>query len=109
MDQVRSNLQSTKQQSNVNSDFFPKDNPSHTKSFETISQVISFSPKEFAYGDLTGAFTFKSSCSNKYLYILYDYDSNAILVHPLKSRQAAVIKAAWEALYARLTQHGHQV
>ena len=88
LDQVRSNLQSTKHVPLPSSDFFPPDNPKRVKSFETISQIVSFSPKEFAYGDLTGAFPFKSSRGNKYLYILYDFDSNAILVQPLQTRQA---------------------
>lgn len=108
MDQVRQNLQPTKLQS-PSSDYRPSDNPTKVKSFETISQIVAFTPKEFAYGDLTGAFPFKSSRGNKYLYLVYDYDSNAILVHPLKSRQAAEIRNAWEVLYAKLTQHGHTI
>ena len=68
-----------------------------------------FTPNEFAYGDLTGAFPFKSSRGNKYLYILYDYNSNAILVHPLKTRQAAKIKEAWETLYNRPCKHCHKI
>ena len=107
MDQVRSNLQSTKQKKVTKTDYLLDKNKVPTKSFETILQIISFTPKEFAYGDLTGAFPFKSSRGNKYLYIIYDSDSNAILVHPLPSRQAAVITKAWETLYQRLTKHGH--
>ncbi len=106
MYQVRSNLQSTVYMDN---NFFPINNPSHKKSFATISQIIMFSPKEFEYGDLMGAFPFKSSRGNQYLYVLYDFDSNAILVHPLKTRQAAAIKHAWETLYTQLTQHRHSV
>ena len=29
------------------------------------------------------------------MYIVYDYDSNAILVEPLRNRQAATIHDAW--------------
>ena len=70
---------------------------------------MAFSPKELSYGDLTGSFPVTSSRGHKYLYVLYDFDSNAILVHPLKTRQAAEIANAWECLYARLTEYGHKV
>ena len=40
---------------------------------------------------------------------MYDYEANAILVHPLKSRQAAEITAAWTALHQQLTKHRHIV
>ena len=93
MDQVRSNLQSTKHIPISSSVFFSPDNQPRVKSFETISQIVSFPPKEFSYDDLTRAFPFKSSRGNKYLYILYDYDSNAILVQPLQTRPAATIKS----------------
>ena len=56
-----------------------------------------------------GAFLFKSSRGNQYLYILYNFDSNTILVEPLKSRQAAVIKQAWENIYWRLAKHGYKL
>ena len=68
-----------------------------------------FSPKELSYCDLISSFPFTSSRGSKYLYVLYDFDSNAILVHPLKSRQASEITNVWKSLYERLTQHGHQV
>ena len=109
LDQVRSNLQSTLLQKTIDTEFFPNNNNNYNKLFETILQLVCFSPKEFAYGDLAGAFPFKSSRGNKHLYILYNYDSNAIMVHPLKTIQAAEIKTAWETLYHRLTQHGHRM
>ena len=62
-----------------------------------------------AYGDLTGAFPFTSTRRHKYVYLMYDYDANAILVHPLKTRQAAEITSAWTKLHACLTKHGHVV
>ena len=40
---------------------------------------------------------------------MYDYNANAILVHPLKTRQAAEITAAWTQLHAQLTKHGRIV
>ena len=86
LDQVRTNLQSTKDKPNLMDDFFPPTSTLYHKTYETLLQIIAFSPREFSYGDITGAFPFKSSRGNQYLYILYDFDSNAILVEPMKSR-----------------------
>jgi hypothetical protein len=38
------------------------------------------------YTDQTGKFPVLSSRGNKYLFVLYDYDSNAIMAEPIKSR-----------------------
>ena len=84
MDQVCSNLQSTKNNTVPQKDFLLINYPSHPKSFETFSQFIVFSPEEFSNGNLTGAFLSKSSRDNKYLYLLYDNDSNTILVAVLQ-------------------------
>jgi hypothetical protein len=40
------------------------------------------------YTDQTGRFPVVSSKGNKYIMILYDYDSNAILAQPIKDRTA---------------------
>ena len=109
LDQERSHLQSTSLDSKIKNDFFPSSDTPNTKQYTICSKLIPFSPKELSYGDITGSFPFTSSRGNKYLYIMYDYDSNAILVHPLKSRQAAEITNAWTILHNRLTQHGHSV
>ena len=74
-----------------------------------MSKFIPFTAKEIAYGDLTGAFPFTSTRGHKYIYLMYDYNANAILVQPLKTRQASEITAAWTNLHTRLTKHGHVV
>ena len=38
---------------------------------------------------------------------MYDYDASAILIHPLKMRQAAKINEAWTTLHHQLTHYGH--
>ena len=58
-----------------------------------------------SYGDLTGAFPYTSSRGNKYLYVMYDHDSNGILVAPLKNGNANTIVEAWKFLYDKLTKH----
>ena len=40
------------------------------------------------FSNITGAFSHKPSRGNFYVMIMYDYDSDAILVKPIKNRQA---------------------
>ena len=109
MAQERKNLRSTKQQVLPNSidqtaDQFPSYEPKSTIVFST---VVPYSPKGMAYGDLTGRFPHKSSRGNEYIYIVYDYDANAILAEAIPNRQARTITAAWERIRKRLTKNGH--
>ena len=76
---------------------------------ETINTIIQFDAKSMAYGDLTASFPYTSSTGEIYLFIIYDYDTNAILAHTLKSKQAHEIKYAWLATTKRLTTHGHVI
>jgi len=50
---------------------------------------------ERTYSDQTCAFPIQSSRGNKYIFIMYAYDANAIMVEPIKSRQAKTITEAW--------------
>ena len=43
------------------------------------------------------------------MFVLYDYDTNAILVEPLKYRKCTSLTAAWKKFHARLMRHGHKV
>ena len=56
--------------------------------------------------DLAGRFPFQSFKGNNYIFLLYDYDSNAILVTAIRSRQAKDILAGYERCYQRLTDAG---
>jgi hypothetical protein len=58
------------------------------------------------YTDQTGRLPSPSSAGNHYLMVLYDYDSNAILIEPLKNRQGPTILAAYKNLHTRLVSHG---
>ena len=108
MDQERKKLQSTQ----PDEDYFPP----HTavKNYELYAKIVNAHPtsthlKEKAYSDLTGRFPHMSSRGNQYLFVLYDYDSNAILSRAIKSRQGKVIADAYTSCYKELTQHGHEV
>jgi hypothetical protein len=57
--------------------------------------------------DQTGRFIVASSTGNNYILVLYDYDSNSILVAPMRSRTAGpCILAAFQLLHARLVAAG---
>jgi hypothetical protein len=50
------------------------------------------------YTDQTGRFPVVSSKGNKYIMILYDYDSNAILAQPIKDRTAPELLKAFQIM-----------
>ena len=56
--------------------------------------------------DQTGRFPTTSSQGSTYVLILYDYDSNAILAEPIKSRNQHEILRAYKKLHLYLTDRG---
>jgi len=56
--------------------------------------------------DLTGQFPTTSSQGNSYILVVYDFDSNGILVAPLKNHQAEVILEAYKLVHTRLCAAG---
>lgn len=58
------------------------------------------------YTDQTGRFVTPSSTGNKYLLLLYDYDSNAILAETIKSCRANDIINAYKVIHAKLVAAG---
>jgi hypothetical protein len=58
------------------------------------------------YTDQTGRFTVVLSKGNKYIMILYDYDSNAILAQPIKDRTAPELLKAFQAMEQELVARG---
>jgi hypothetical protein len=54
------------------------------------------------YTDQTGRFTVVSSKGNKYIIILYDYDSNAVLAQPIKDRTAPELLKAFQVMEQEL-------
>ena len=103
LDQERQGLQSTQE---LTEDFFPN---KEAKTKSVAIKLQPFHPKTTAYSDLTGKFPYKSSRGHQYILVVYDYDSNAILAAPLKSRQAQEITRAWTNLHGKLTQQGHEI
>ena len=66
--------------------------------------VIQFTGQIFS--DQTGRFPITSSRGNKYVMIVYDYDSNAIIAEPMKSRTASELLRAYKKLHIFLTDRG---
>ena len=112
LDQEQKNVQSTKLANKPHIPeeihFFPTPEKPNVPSHHCFELIESFIPKHTAYGDLTGRFPHTSSRGNKYLFIVYDYESNAILCKPLKNRTAGEIKTAWEAVHSQLSLSGSQ-
>ena len=79
-----------------------------TRTKETIATIIPFSAREMSYGGLTGASPYILTRGNKYLYILYEYNANAILVEPIKNRQASSIATAWQKVHDPLTKYSNK-
>ena len=103
LDQERKNLQSTK---DMITDSFPEKIDAKVNEFySTIISSNMIKHENKSYCDLTGRFPYKSTRGNQYLFVLYDYDSNAILFEPLKTRQAHEITMAYNKIYNKLTEH----
>jgi hypothetical protein len=58
------------------------------------------------YTDQTGIFLVVSNKGNKYIMILYDYDSNAILTQPIKDRTAPELLKAFQIMEQELVARG---
>jgi hypothetical protein len=56
--------------------------------------------------DLTGRFPVTSSSGYKYMLLIYDYDSNVIIVEPLRSRADTQLIHAYTKLHRILTDAG---
>jgi len=103
--QERQNLYSTKP-SYKDILLQPKLEDSNQKTLNYFASIISPTSHnhEIGFLDLTGKFPYTSGRGNKYLLIMYDFDSNGISVEPLTSRHSHTIIAAWKKLIQPLIQ-----
>lgn len=62
--------------------------------------------RETIFSDQTGQFPTQSQKGNKYIMVMVEIDSNAILVEPMKSRKDAEMIRAYDALVLRLRRAG---
>ena len=106
MNQERQNLQSTKpvpvvppspeEEFLIHNDFFPNDEKLQQPTHHAMALILPFESRMTGYVDLTGRFPYPSSQGNQYIMVMYDYDSNAIIAEPIRNRQAANIRNAFE-------------
>lgn len=115
LDQTRQNKQSTRQTpakhrytpTNQHDDsYFPKSDEPNTRSNSSYIDTIHITGQ--IYTDQTGRFPTPSSTGNNYVMVLYDYDSNAILVEPMRTRTTKSILDAYKNLHARLCTAGQR-
>ena len=92
----------------IYADFHPTSDVNSPKTHNCFSIIIDVNNSNTGFIDLTGKFPYRSSRGNQYILLLYDYDSNAILVAPLKNRKAETILAAWKKLTNPLEKQGIQ-
>jgi hypothetical protein len=62
--------------------------------------------RETMFSDQTGQFPTRSQRGNKYIMVMVEIDSNAILVEPMKSCKDDEMIRAYNALLLRLKQAG---
>ena len=77
------------------------------KTYETLCTIVPFKPESKAYGDLTDRLPFTSSRGNQYFVLLYDYDSNLIMVEVIPDWNAETITKAYMKMYNKLKSKGH--
>ena len=63
----------------------------NVKTHKLLATIILFSTNRKCFSDLTGAFPHKSIRGNFYVIVVYDFEINAIISEPIKTRQAPTI------------------
>jgi hypothetical protein len=103
----RKNIQSTKPKANLaqEQDHFP-DQP--TDNQRTNMCFLTAEPHHIVYSDQIGRLPQPSSSGINYLLIAYDYDSNAILMRPIKKRTAEALTAGIQDIHNTLAKGGCQ-
>ena len=82
-------MQSTKE---IETDTFPEPTYQKSKANYTFTVLV----KNVGYIDFTRKFPQQPSQGNNHSMVTYDYDSSAILVEPVKNREASILTATWE-------------
>ena len=63
-------------------------------------------PTGNSFSDLTGRFPIQSNRGANYIFVLYDYNSNAIILQPLRNRSAQEIQCVFTSVHAYLVVRG---
>ena len=112
LDQVRANKQSTKPKPVSNEpaveveEIFPAHLEQGNLTHSCYTAVVSFHSTGQVHTDQTGKFPVTSTKGMKYVFVLYDYDSNSIHPVPIKNRSAESILQAYKQVHSKLIKAG---
>ena len=98
------NLNSTKLHTSL--DIEPLQEPMNTATNTVYACILPTLDIQKSYLDQTGKFLIQSSRGYQYVFIVYEYDSNAILFIPLRTRQAHEMTDAWTETHKKLRKNG---
>jgi hypothetical protein len=106
LDNRRKNIQSTKKHAPIAEDLDGFPNQPIDNQRTNMCFLAAAEPRNIVYSDQTGRLPQASTSGNNYLLIAYDYDSNAILMRPIKNRKAETLTAAIQDVHNTLTKGG---
>ena len=86
-------------------DPFPPSDPGNLRAHHCYATVFEPATGQI-HSDQTGQFVVASSAGNNYILVVYDYDSNSILVEPMRSRTGPCILEAFKIVHNRLVIAG---
>ena len=92
----------------ISLDIAPAQEPANPKTQTVFLTIIDNKTFARSYSDQTGQFPIQSGRGNNYMFVLYDYDSNAILIKAIPNRRAATIRDAWVDKVNILQQNGYK-
>jgi Reverse transcriptase (RNA-dependent DNA polymerase). len=101
MDQEFKGIRSTKQNNHV------IDSPTSEPRTNNV-MVDTLQPNDKAYSDITGRFPHIGRNGHQYIFIMYHYDTNAIIPHPMKDRTESEHINAWKTCYKYLEDRGQK-
>ena len=99
LNQTRKNVRSTKEME------IPDASTLKGKKVRDVGIHV-YNVRETIFSDQTGKYPKRSQRGNKYIMVMVEIDSNAILVEPMKSRRDEEMIRAYDALLSRLRQSG---
>jgi hypothetical protein len=108
LDQQRANTRSTQPKSTALASSQPT-NTTTTETARTHAIFVDCQPiSGQVFSDLPGKFLVTSSRGMNYILLVYDYDSNAIITEPIKSRSGHDITQGYKKIHTLLVSRGLQ-
>ena len=79
----------------------------HSRERQVGVYLVTFDElKGYITTNLCGVYPTMSNCGMKYILVLYDYNSDAILARTMKTNKRKVITTAYKSIYDELTEAG---